>query len=139
MVGISVSDMEKEHSGLSVGVFRLRRVRCEVAVGQFPNGFGSDDIFFLQDDSWTTDCAVERRTSRMGNIPTVPVEKRDGSAHPIIFSGEIGFKTVSSAIGELNYTSRVICYTVRTVNGTVSDIEVYVAGVQVVRLDLDLD
>jgi hypothetical protein len=108
-----------------VGVFRLRRVRCEVRWGNFRMGSEATTFFFLQHDSWT-DCAVERRASRMGNILTVPVEKRDGSAHPIIFSGEIGFKTVSSAIGELNYTSRVICYnwTVRTVNGTVSYIEV---------------
>jgi hypothetical protein len=71
----------------------------------------------------------------MGNIPTVPVEKRDGSAHPIIFSGEIGFKTVSSAIGELIYTSGAICYTVRTVMVRCPTLQCRVQ----VRLDLDLD
>ena len=44
----------------------------------------------------------------MGNILTDSVEKRDvspASAHPIVFSGEIGFKcvcVVACSIGELS-------------------------------------
>jgi hypothetical protein len=87
-----------------------RAARCESSVVQFPNGLRSEGceqlfFFFAGATRGRTTCESGWETFLRIQSRSVMRLQTAASAHPIVFSGEIGFKcVVACSIGELNYS-----------------------------------